>query len=290
MNPAGRSDNTKDPPYELTCETMAKLNLKCVTLNSTILFIVAGILEMTLHEFGHFFTSIFVHAKGISIHHNYVSNTDEGLPLESILLIKGAGPFVSLMIGIAFHLVNSVQKKRNLIFLFRIYMAGFGYIGFFGYLMIAPFFTGGDTGYICWALKFPLWLTITIAISGGLILYLLIRSLMKYFVEMGSKEILQKKETRISFVHSLILFPVLLGIPCTTILNLPVIALISLIAPLCSPFTLLWDYSNALKKNYDLEYMNEDFYRLNRVNYVLILLLVITIVYNRILVSGIHYN
>lgn len=95
---------------------MDKLNLKWVTLNSTIIFIVAGILEMTLHEFGHFFVSILVHAKGISIHHNYVSNTDEELPLESILLIKGAGPFVSLMIGISFHLVNSAYKKRNLSF------------------------------------------------------------------------------------------------------------------------------------------------------------------------------
>lgn len=269
---------------------MGKPNLKCVTLNSTILFIVAGILEMTLHEFGHFFAAIVMHAKGISIHHNYVSNIDEGLPLENILLIKGAGPFVSLMIGVVFHLVSTARKKRNFGFLFGVYMAAFGYIGFFGYLMIAPFFTSGDTGYICWALKFPSWLTIIIAILGGLILYLLIRSLMRYFVEMGSKEILQKKGTRISFVNSLILLPVLIGIPCTTILNLPEIALISLIAPLFSPFTLLWDYGNALNKNYDLEYTNDDFDRLTRVNYVLIVLLVITIIYNRILVNGIYYN
>ena len=165
---------------------------------------------MTLHEFGHYFASILVHAKGISIHHNYTSNIDEGLPLKSTLLIKGAGPLVSLIMGTGFHLICSRQKKRNVLFLFFLYMAAFGYVGFFGYLMIAPIFTAGDTGYIFSALNFPIWFTIGIALSGGLILFVLVRNLMKYFVEMGSAEILKKEETRISFVHSLILIPVLL--------------------------------------------------------------------------------
>src|SRR5450755_3216387 len=255
---------------------MGTLKLKYIVLNATILFIVTCILEMTLHEFGHFFASIAVHAKGISIHHNYVSNTDEGLPLKSILFIKGAGPAASLLIGIVFHLICSIQKKRNFSFLFNLYMAAFGYIGFFGYLMIAPIFTGGDTGYICWALKFPALLTIGIAVSGGMILYILVRDLMKYFMEMGSKEILERKETRISFVHSLILLPVLFGIPVTTMLNFPVIALISLIAPLCSPFTLLWDYGNALKKKYPLRTTNDNFDRMNKLSLVLIILLLLT--------------
>jgi hypothetical protein len=269
---------------------MGTSKLKYVTVNSTILFIITCILEMTLHEFGHYFTSIMVHAKGISIHHNYTSNTDEGLSLISMLFIKGAGPVVSLLIGMVFHLVCSIQKKRNFSFLFNLYMAAFGYIGFFGYLMIAPIFTGGDTGYICWALKFPFWLTIGIAISGGLILYMLVRDLMKYFVEMGSKEILEKKGTRIAFVNSVLLLPILFGIPVTTLLNLPVVTLISLIAPVCSPFTLLWDYGNALNKNYPVRTMNDQFERLNKLNFVLIILLILTIIYNRILVKGVYYH
>jgi hypothetical protein len=266
------------------------LKLKYVTLNSTILFIVACILEMTLHEFGHFFAAIIVHAKGISIHHNYVSNIDEGMPLNSLLIIKGAGPLVSLIVGIVFNFICSIQKKRDLGFLFELYMSVFGYIGFFGYLIIAPVFTGGDTGYICWTLKFPPWLTIGIAVSGALILYLLIRNLMPYFVEMGSKEILERKESRMLFVRSLLFLPVLFGIPCTTVLNLPIVALISLIAPVFSPFTLLWDYGNALQKKYDLIITNENFNDLNRRNFGLIILLVLTILYNRMLVNGIYYN
>jgi hypothetical protein len=264
--------------------------LKYVILNSTILFIIACILEMTLHEFGHYFASIIVHAKGISIHHNYTSNIDKGLPLISILFIKGAGPLVSLVTGIVFHVACSEQKSRNLGFLFKLYMASFGYIGFFGYLMIAPIFTGGDTGYICSALHFPAGLTMGIAVSGAFVLYLLVRNLMKYFVGMGSKEILQKKETRILFLHALLLLPVLFGIPFTTLLNLPVIALISLIAPVCSPFTLLWDYGNALQKDFNSNSSDIDFDKLNKFNFVLIVLLIITIIYNRILAGGIYYN
>jgi len=269
---------------------MGILKLKYLILNATILIIVTAILVMTLHEFGHYFAAISVHAKGISIHHNYVSNIDEGLPLKSILFIKGAGPLVSLLIGIVFHVLCSRQKNRNLTFLFLLYMAAFGYIGFFGYLMIAPIFTGGDTGYICAALNFPIKLTIGIAISAGLILYVLIRTLTKYFVEMGSTEILEKKNTRISFVHAILLLPVLFGMPFTTLLNLPVISLISLISPICSPFTFLWDYGNALHKNYHSEIRNSHFNRLNKLNGVLIILLVITIIYNRLMVKGIYYN
>jgi hypothetical protein len=269
---------------------MSDSKLRFVTLNSTILFIVACILQMTLHEFGHFFAAIIVHANGISVHHNYVNNIDEGIPLRSILFIKGAGPFMSLMIGVIFHIACSVQKKRNLVFLFKLYMSVFGYIGFFGYLMTTPIFTGGDTGYICVALHFPLWLNIVIAVSGALILFILVRNLMQYFVEMGSKEILDKKETRFSFVHAVLLLPVLFGIPCTTLLNLPVIVLLSLIAPFFGPFTFLWDYGNALTRKYDLKLTNNHFDKLNKLNYLLIILLVLTIIYNRMLVKGIYYN
>ena len=68
---------------------------------------------------------------------------------------------------------------------------------------------------------------------------------MKYFVEMGSKEIIENKEVRKRFIRSLLLYPLLIGIVLTTLLNLPIPALISLIAPICSPFTFMWGYGNV---------------------------------------------
>ncbi|MEI6348972.1 MAG: hypothetical protein WCP69_13580 [Bacteroidota bacterium] len=269
---------------------MDTIRQKQIIINSTILFVIASIVAMTLHEVGHFFASIIVHARGISIHHNYTANDNDGLSLQNLLFIKGAGPFISIAIALLFHFICSRQAKRNNLFLFNLYMAAFGYIGFFGYVMIAPLFTGGDTGYICYALGFPIWLTIIVAFAGGVGLYLIISSLTKYFLEMGSKEIIENKEARIQFIHSLLLYPIFIGIIITTLMNLPTRAFLSLIAPLCSPFSLFWAYGNALKKNYLSDKFNKEFESFNKPNFWLFFWFVITIIVNRLLVIGIYVN
>ena len=95
-----------------------------------------------------------------------------------------------------------------------------------------------------------MWLTIAIAAIGVLVLYFLMSNLVKYFVEMGTEEIAITKERRTPFINSLILYPLLFGIIITTLLNLPVPTFLSLIAPICSPFTIVWAYGDALKKKY----------------------------------------
>ena len=261
-----------------------------IIVNSTILFVVAAIVEMTLHEFSHFFTAILVQAREISIHHNYVSHSDEGLSLASRVWISAAGPLVSLCIGIVYQFVCSRQEGRNMLFLFNLYMSAFGYIGCFGYLMIAPMSTVGDTGFICDALGFPMWLTIAIGVTGVVALYLAISSLIKYFVEMGSKEVIENKNSRHSFIHSLILIPVLIGIVITTLLNLPVPAFVSLMASLFRPFTFLWPYGNALKKIYPLQHANKDFESLYSLHPILFVFLLVIVMANRLLVLGIYVN
>ena len=150
---------------------MKSIATKYIILNSTVSFIVSCILVMRLHEFGHFFASILLNAKRISIHHNYVNYIDEGLSQGQIIFINAAGPIISLLIGIASHFICYKDKVRGISFLLKLYFCAFGYIGFFGYLLIAPFFAVGDTGYICKVLGFPIALTIGIAIIGALTLF-----------------------------------------------------------------------------------------------------------------------
>ena len=269
---------------------MKSIGTKYIILNSTIAFIIASILAMTLHEFGHFSASILVNAKGVSIHHNYVNKIDEGLSQGQIIFIKAAGPIISLLIGLVFHFICSKDKVRGIYFLLKLYFCSFGYIGFFGYLLIAPFFAVGDTGYICKVLGFPIAFTIGIAIIGALTLFFIMKSLMQYFVELGSREIIENNETRKKFISSLILIPVLIGIIITTLLNLPTIKVISLIAPMCSPFTFLWAYGFALKKKYQTNNYNSQFYNLNKPHIWLYLLFTLTIITNRLLVHGIYAN
>ena len=269
---------------------MVHFNRKQITINSTILFVIASIAAMTLHEFGHFFASIIVGAPGISIHHNYTSSNNSELSLPALLFLKGAGPFISIVIGLLFHFICSQQAKRNNRFLFNLYMAAFGYIGFFGYLMIAPLFPGGDTGYICYALGFPIWLTAIVAAVGGFSLYLSISSLSNYFVTMGSAEIMEDKESRTLFMRSLLKYPIFIGIIIITLMNLPTRALLSLIAPLTSPLALFWAYGSALNKNQTSVISNREFDAFSQPNYYLIFWLVVTIVVNRLLVIGISAN
>ena len=252
------------------------------------LFVIASIPEMTLHEFDHLFAAILVHAHGISIRHNYVSHSDTGLSPSGGIILTAAGPIVSLMIGVLFHFTSSRQKERDSLFLFNVYMTLFGYIGFFGYMMIAPMFPDGDTGYVCRALGFPMWLTVILAISAGLVLYFLVNSLIRYFVEMGPKEITDDRQLRKRFVNSIIFLPLLLGIVVTTLLNFPFPTLLSLIAPPCSPFSVMFGYHNAIVRDYPDQKANGEFDLLKRLKPILFVFLDLIVIMNRLLVNGIY--
>ncbi len=264
--------------------------LSGVVFNSTILFVCAATLQMTLHELGHFVAAILVHAKNVTLHHNFVSTDLFAMSTSRAVFYSGAGPLVSLLIGICFHLVCYRQKKRGLAFLFKLYMAVFGYIGFLGYLAIAPLFTYGDTGYIFQALHFPTWLTIVIAIMGALVLYLIISKLMRFFVEMGTGSIIADKKSRRTFMRALICYPLYIGILVTTFLNLPVPSVLSLIYPIFSPFALMWAYDSAIAKPYPTDNMSIDINGINRIQPVWLIILFLIIVLNRFLVYGINVN
>ncbi len=263
-----------------------KINRKNIIVNSSVLFVIAAVLEMTIHEFGHFVAAIIVGAKDIALFHNYVTYDIDGLTSSSIIFVTAAGPNVSLLIGLIFHYICYTKPSRNLFFLFCLYMAIFGYIGCFGYLMTAPFFEYGDTGYICYVLDFPTWLTVFVAIIGAVLLFLLMKNLTKYFVELGTKEIIGNKESRYSFIMSLILLPLIIGIAVTSLLNLPAPSFLSLLAPICSPLTILWTFGYALHDKYSDIHFNKDILSISKIDlrWIVILLLVINI--NRLLTNG----
>ncbi len=242
---------------------------------------------MTLHELGHFAAAISIHAKNVTLHHNYVSNETTGMSLSQSIFYAGAGPLVSLLIGVCFHFVCSRQKKRGMLFLFNLYMAVFGYIAFFGYLMVAPFFTYGDTGYIFQALSFPVWLTAALAIIGGISLYAVMRKLIGFFVEMGTSNIIADKQVRRIFMRSLIQYPLYTGILITTLLNLPTPTVLSLVYPIFSPFTIMWVYGTAISKAYPADHMNTDISSINKIQPIWLIIFFLTIVMNRFLVHGI---
>ena len=265
-------------------------SFKNILINSTLLFIIASMLEMTLHECGHFMAGAIVGAKNLVLYHNYVSYNSEVLSMKRSIFISGAGPIVSLIIGIVFQIICSLRKNKDLFFLFCLYMSVFGHIGFWGYIMISPFFSYGDTGYIFASLGFSSWLVWIIAFSGAVALFFIMKSLTKFFVQTGSKEIIEIQQTRDKYIKSLLLFPLFLGIIITTLLNLPVPTPLSLIAPLFSPFAIMWPYGYAVRGKYPIESLNTGFDRFNRVYPALLVFLAFIILMNRLLVLGLKWG
>jgi hypothetical protein len=264
-------------------DAMTKKNL---ILNSTLLFSIATVATMTLHEGGHFMAAVFFHAKEVVLYHNYTSYKMEELSLTAQLLTVAAGPLFSLLLGIVFNILCSIYSKRNLLFLFLLYMSAFGYIAFGGYLMIAPLFANGDTGFIFNALHFPMWLIIIIALGGVAFMLYRMKRLSRYFVELATEEIIKDKAQRRAFFNTLIKFPLYFGIMITTLLNFPVTAFISLAYPLFSPLNLLWAYGYCLDANDPGIKSNQELNHLYKVSPVLIIAFILSIIYNRLLVYG----
>jgi len=260
------------------------MNAKNIIINSSLLFIISSVFMTNLHELGHFITAIVVKAENVRLFHNYVTYDSDLLPLHFKILITAAGPIVSLLVGLLFHMVCANYKQRNLLFLFYLYMTVFGYISFFGYLMVSPFFIEGDTGYIFNELGFSFWLTLLISFTGIASIFFILKKLSKYFAEMGTKEVLGNADLRKQFANSLILYPLFIGIISTTLLNLPVPVFLSLLYPLFSPLAIMFCYGNLLGNKYSAKMFNENFHQIDKIQPMLFGYLALIIIMNRLLV------
>lgn len=245
--------------------------------------VIAAIIEMTLHETGHYLCALFFHAASLSMHHNYVDYDQHSLNQMQQIWIAAAGPIISLCIGVIFHFIVTQQKSRNYFFLFNCYFAGHGYIGFFGYLMIAPIAAEGDTGFIMHQLKFPVYITIVIALIATLILRKFIQEITKYIMEFATLEIYQDAALRKKYAKSVLLYPIYLGLIIIILMNLPVPIWISLMAPF-SIFSFFFAFGEALKKDYTQIRFNTNDVALFKIQPAIIVSFVLVLIINRLLV------
>lgn len=262
---------------------MHSYSYRNLTINAILLMVVAAIIEMTLHETGHFLCGRFFHAASLSMHHNYVGYGRQSLNLMQQIWIAAAGPLTSLAIGFLFHFILSRQKRRNYFFLFNCYFAAHGYIGFLGYLMISPIAAKGDTGFIMHQLKFPIYITIAVAVIALLILRKLIHVITKYIMEFATMEIYRDAVLRKKYVNAVLLYPIYLGLIIIILMNLPVPIWISLMAPF-SIFSFFFAFGEALKKDYGQIHFNTNEAALFKIQPAIIVSFVLVLILNRILV------
>jgi len=254
--------------------------------NSAVLFISSNLLIVLLRESAHFIMALLLNATDIRMYHNGVSYYSASVSDLNNLLINGAGPIISLLLGIVFQAMCLHRLKKDLVFMFMNYMAIFGYISFFGYIIIAPFSSENSIGYIMHLLDVPLWLVFTVAGLSIPILYTLMFRLTRNFVAMCPFEALEIRYARLRMMLILILYPLIIGIPITTLLNLPAASNTHWIIALTWPTAILWTFPQSIHKDYLNVISNSDFEGLNRFNVYPLILFIIVAGINRLLAFG----
>lgn len=252
-----------------------------IIIKSTIAFIFAAIVEMTLHEAAHFIASVATGGHAI-LHHNYVEHKD--VSDTARIITASAGPAFSLLIGFLFQLLLNTRRYKGMNAMVILYLSFFGYIGFLGYMMIAPFFAYGDTGFVLRAIGSPTWLIIALAIASIFFAFLVARSLSVHFIGMMSTQTVNNFPQRRQFINCLVLYPLFIGIAITTLLNMPVPTTLSLIAPLTSPFIILWPFGYYLKA--PAKYYDEEQSIRQKISTGWIIATLLMIIVNRLLVPG----
>ncbi len=89
-----------------------KKALRNILINSTLAFISAFIMTTIIHEFGHYL-SYLVFGANPTLFHNYVQSADQSLNLSAKIISALAGPFISLLQGLAFGFMVTRRKGNT---------------------------------------------------------------------------------------------------------------------------------------------------------------------------------
>lgn len=161
---------------------------KQLLINSSLAFVLAGLLATTFHELAHFVTALLLDKQGL-FHPAYVGQAD-GVSKNHQILVAAAGPLFSLISGVT---VIGLCRARLSGFWSLVRM-WFGFLSAeigFGYFIIAPFAKSGDTGQVLDLLHSNFVFTALVCAFGALGTYYL---LPKIFGQLNSVYVTSKKE------------------------------------------------------------------------------------------------
>ncbi len=218
-------------------------SLRNTLINSTLAFVSAFIMTTVIHEFGHYLSYVLSGANP-ALFHNYVQTSQPPLSIHARVVSAFAGPFISLFQGIIFAIIVSRGQKNTAGHLFFLWLSLLGYVNFFGYLVMTPFSTTGDTGKVAQLLNIGYTSRILIAVAGFALLIWVILKTAKNFSNFIAAEHDLKKRSRI--VYCLMFFPIMIGSMVNTIFAFPVVALLSVIYPATSAYVIMISFGVIL--------------------------------------------
>jgi hypothetical protein len=256
-------------------------NLKVLSANSLVGFVTAFLFTTFIHESGHFFAYLFSGAHPV-LYHNYVSVDEPELSTTIRVIAAMAGPVISLMQGIILGLIVTRRRSSSAWDLLLLWLCLLGLVNFFGYLMLTPLSTGGDTGKAAELIGLPAIYRIFISIAGIAVLILLVTRLGKYFSRFipVNGDISQRR----SYVNALVMYPVLVGSVINVLLAFPVPALLSVIYPATSSYVILSAYGVILRAADSPAASSIPELKISR---LLVILMLAGIIINRLLTLGV---
>lgn len=220
---------------------MAVLRKYALAIDSILLLLSATLIATLLHEGAHYITALSFGLKA-EMHHNYVlvENYDT---LRQQILVAAAGPLFSLIIGLISLLIAALIRPWTLTKLFFNWLGIIGFLGFFGYMMIAPVVHTGDTGFVLQAWGIPESLQILMALLSIAIFILFLYKMAPQFAAYKSAGIFDKRQT----ANQLFKFPIYVLVVCGTLLNLPAPHWESLLPAICIPFSFFTIFGGYMK-------------------------------------------
>jgi len=249
-------------------------------INSTLAFTAAFFLTTLIHELGHFLVYYIGGAHPV-LYHNYVSASDEVIGDIFRVLAALGGPIISLVQVIVFISILKNESKRGTLQLFFLWLGLLGMVNFFGYLMITPISSAGDTGKVADILHLDLFYRILIAASGFIVLLRILLKAGKLFTAFipGKEDIRERRK----FVYTIMFFPIILGSIVKTAFAFPVPVWISVLYTATSAWVIMITFGVILR-NPGRKPGNSEVQE--RISLPMIALLILMIVLNRLLVDG----
>jgi len=253
-------------------------------INSTIGLTTAFLLTIILHELAHYVMSISLDYETTLFHNKVVTKTN-GIKTHEIM-IAGIAPLFSLAQGIIAYTFSKTMKP-NPISLLILWLGIAGIITFFGYLMIAPIIPIGDTGKVFSMLNIPMIIQVIISILALLVITILLMKSTKQFEKYAIKDFGDIKTNRQKWSISLILIPLLISIILITIFQFPIPHIASILATVCAPFSIMAIFGTFIGGKNDIKADLRGKSLNKNISIPISSLFILTIIVNRILVSGI---
>jgi hypothetical protein len=259
---------------------MMNKTLRYVLINSTLAFVSAFIISTFIHELGHYI-SYFIFGANPTLYHNYVQTPDQQINILPKIISALAGPLGSLIQGIVLGLVIYNKQKNTAGHLFYLWLSLLGFVNFFGYLVMTPLSTVGDTGKVAELLNIDYSIRIVTAILGLILLVLVIFKIGRNFSNFIPAE--HDMKGREKYVYHIMFFPILIGSIMNTLLGFPVTAFLSIIYPATSSYIIMSSFSSILN-NPNPQSTIPEFE--NKIMKSMVILLLSVIILNRLLTFG----